>query len=361
MMRRWAPAIAALAACSPPPQGATWRRLDVAPAVHFHGAVGLGDEVWAFGATVPPRSEQIHFDGRDWREDLEGAPLTALAGASAADYSGGPSGVQDTLLSPSYGEGPFDLLRVLADSDDLIELTDVWGTGAEDIWVTALVEDIDDPTRVYRWDGAAWSTVEAVRDVGEWSGLLTYERGCSSEAGRQWIATNKIDGGPYPQILHGSETGWSLLIWHSAVAFALQDGGGVVRALACAGASIWPIVHVENPTSSDMVAIWEGAGWGGPLQLEQTGSGVLRLSGVWAADARNGWVVGAEDVDGSLEPRVWRVMDRRADLVPLDSLDLPSLPAAEGDDYSVLRAVWQTASGRVFVFGVDGIVLELGG
>jgi hypothetical protein len=50
-----------------------------------------------------------------------------------------------------------------------------------------------------------------------------------------------------------------------------------------------------------------------------------------------------------------------AALVPLDGLDLPTFPPTASDDYAVLRAVWQTASGRVFVFGVDGIVLEVAG
>lgn len=300
-----------------------WTRVEIegANGLHVERAVGIGDEGWAFGTKFDDgRKRVLHLDSEGWAYEGDSAELGGewLIAASPGD----------SLRSFTQAFA-LDYLSDLAERGPVL---DVWGRDQDDAWAIATDEEDPSTMRVFHLE-FEWRVVESLLAFGE----LQFERGCDDGAGRRWIGAESPDG---PVLVHGTGPEWSILL--------LGDETERLRSLACAPGATWAAVGA----SSDRLVQVDPDGALETIELE--GDGTVRLASMWLEAAGDGWVVGA--LDGV--PMAWRVSGTDGMSSPLGDLELPEVPALTADDYPVLRAVWRTASRRVFVFGVDGLVLE---
>jgi hypothetical protein len=322
-------AIALVAGCGESP---SWQRLDIG-ALHGIDVVEVshrGESMWVVGQR-DGATPVVHFDGTSWRE-LAAPPI-----AAHAIWASGESDVY------AAGDGLVRWEGAGWTAVDLgsAEVTDVWGSAPDDVWAITTVPPAPGPyfpSHLFHFDGASWAEIpggladlEFANPDEETSFAL--QEGCASNSADVWISAHLgwslADEG---DVFHWDGATWAAV--HPGAAWTSESGD--VLDLACAGGEAWTIAWDYYGEPPHQVLRSDGGAWT-PMPSPDA---VLDV--VWGTRNGVGWAIGTDaDV-----PQVWRLADGVA------------TPTLGDDAMDGLRAGVTTDSGRTFMFGDDGVVLE---
>ena len=330
-----------------------WAVVDVpeAAGIHVEDASGVGEVVWAVGHRDPARGAVLVVEGDTWiAMDTPDLPPLARVFAASEDEVWAAA-YQDLDPAP---EDPYPPLwrwdgaawTAVEPAPGIASVKDVWGTGPDDVWIAARVEELRAP-RVFHWDGDGWTAHDELAALGghdpEWERFVNLRSGCRLDTGEVWVAasvndTLAISGHTF----HFDGSSWTLQPW-------LEDASdyNAPDQLACAGDEMWAIGSVDGEGGA--ITRRDGDRW---TRMNEARPDAW-FGGSWAgADAL--WVVGESRTAEGDQPRaqIWRADGTGTTAVaeiPVDPTDRRGL---------ALRAVWQTDTGRTLAFGDDGLVLE---
>ncbi len=339
-----------LPACSGGDPGELWVPVEdeLLEGVNFGLVWGVGDDIWM--SAEPPDDPSIntvvHFDGDRWEYVAEGQGLGEHISALWA------SGPDDLWVVATNRPGGDSLWH--GDGSTWVQVTDAftglsapaalvidaWGSAADDVWVAAELEDGDDA--VLRYDGETWQVMFQMAVEPDYAGRLL--GGCSYDRDDVvlWASTTLLpESGSMSSMFRWDGAGWNE-VSYGDVSLLCPQGGGA-----------WGIngtyTDAVDPLPRDLVHSDGDGGWE-PLMLFDEPSSI---DDVWIDDGGEGWILGFEiPADVSYEneiAEIWRLSDG------IVTPTLASGPVLHAGD---MRSVWQTASGRVFAFGSEDLVLE---
>ena len=351
MRTAWALLLVSLA-CDAPASDWTVAAVPEATGIHFEDASGIGETVWAVGHRDLARGAVLVVEGDTWTaiDTPDIPPLARVFAASedevwAAAYQELDTGAGDPY--PPLWRWDGSAWTAVEPAPGIASVADVWGTGPDDVWIAARIEELRAP-RVFHWNGEGWTAHDELAALGEHDPeeerVINLTSACGLSTGEVWVAasvhdTLAISGHTF----HFDGSSWTLHPW-------LQDASNynAPDLLACAGDEIWAIGSVD--LEGGVITRRDGDRW---TRVDAARPDAW-FGGSWAS-ADMLWVVGQKRAaaDGD-QPRaqVWRVADTGSTAVD----DIPSDPT-DGQG-PALRAIWQTDAGRTLAFGHDGLVIE---
>lgn len=151
--------------------GDSWQQVDIPSPTeeeqHFSFFAAWSSSptnVFAVGYEDDDLGLVFHYDGTEWSkmEVPEATPLTGVWGSSASDvYAVGPgvgySWWPDTVRIIHFDGATWNETGFPEATNQQIKLADVWGSGPDDVFVTAIDADYLSQTSVWHFDGNEWS------------------------------------------------------------------------------------------------------------------------------------------------------------------------------------------------------------
>jgi hypothetical protein len=216
--------------------GASWAHQNGVSGMGQHPAWGSGpNDIWAWSQVWghPMRLQILHYDGSEWSLSHE------------VVYSGTSLG-------------------------GIIEASDAWGTGPDDVWVVG-VQDADNiytAPFIVHYTGGAWVGVAPPPDTEHAHSVWT------SEPGDVWLITE--DG-----LFHDTGAGWELVPEAPSATMVRGTSSGDVFV-----------------AGTNTVHRWVGDGTFEPLG-DTSSADILRrrIYGMWVDSADSIWTVGSQDGD----------------------------------------------------------------
>jgi hypothetical protein len=302
------------------------------------------NDAWTVGSAIVPASSGnpssaiSHWNGTSWQAAVLPASMSAIS------------------LSDVWGSGPNDVYAVGATSNKgqiihwdgaswtaVFDATrgqlfkSIWGSGPQDVWVTS------DPGGLVHWDGSTWQFVvsESNRRYVSICGGGPGDMSVLDETGnlRHWDGTKStpvdVQGVASLQSIWQPPRGslWAT----SEQGLVLNQQGDSWRTLprqldtaigGLAGASARERFAIQGQS----ILSWDGAAWKTSLVLNS------RLAGIWALDDTHAWAVGAGGTIAAWDGKAWK----RTDFVGTQSLN----------------GVWGAASDDVWAVGSKSTILH---
>jgi hypothetical protein len=335
---------ALLVSCSDAPRE-SWVRLedDLLEGVRFGPIWEAGKDTWMI--VGPPEDlltfSVLHFDGDRWAYVAEGQwpgeqrrgllafvpdDLWVVAGTGEEFHLWQGDGSSWTLVGDAFtGLGAPGT-----------NVTAVWGTATDDLWVAAELEDGDDVA--LRYDGETWHVMFRMAVIPDYDGRL--RRGCSLDR-HDVVLWGRSTTLPQSGFMHAMFR-WDGEAWNEV------PYGNV--SLLCQGGGAWGIGSDDDGPGPEDLFHSDGAGGWEPLMLFDEPSS---MRDVWIDDHGDGWILGFEGAEslgyGTARAEIWRLSDG------VVTPTLANGPALYDGDLENVRA---TASDRVFAFGWADLVLE---
>jgi hypothetical protein len=342
-------ALVLVGGCSP---SVPWERVtdEVFEGVDIGRVWGAGEDIWVtVNRLDPPATQVVHFDGADWRR-MEGEfPEIRRMWASSPDdlwlagdelWHWDGAGWSSVDLAPALGGGSY-------------EQGGVMGSGPDDVWVSVYTEGIEfDVSHALRYDGQTWT------EAHEFTPMSTDNPDDYIGAGA--VCANGPDDVWFGAILgtDSIEPPRAYYRWNGVEWMVMEMPGWVSHSHFCAGERPWSLSG--NEFENDTLSRPAGDGWISAEPPVNGGRDYIKFAALWVSSANEAWIAGTQGERDPIRNRrgqVWRYADDEW----IETIEpggiLPDLVIDE-EDSPGLRGIWQTASGRVFLFGPYGLAWE---
>jgi hypothetical protein len=170
--------------------GTSWKIVRTGPDRPLYGLDGTGaDNVFAVGSGFV-----LHFDGQQWSEvevdsawNLRNVWASMDGGAFAVGVDQNERPLMVHFDGIAWSVVPMEWPA------DLYSLSDVWGTGPDNIYVVGIANGLSNGTMVFHFDGESWSLTAQLNIYGYrlWGfnerNIFSAGRGTSHFDGKNWI------------------------------------------------------------------------------------------------------------------------------------------------------------------------------
>lgn len=321
-----------------------WRRVeaDAVADVSFRAVHGAGEDIWALGQVFDiPVATVVRYDGERWSR-VEGSVQPP---ASTSIWT---SGADNLWLAGSElwrwdgaNWANIDVSQALGGA--MAAVTDVWGTGPNDVWVVAQVEvEGLGPSHVLHYDGSTWverGDFANYLDPATTGEFIRLGAGCAVAPDDVWVVGTH-------HLLSPAEMTSELHHWDGERWTFIADGASVFD-LVCAAGRPWLARVVQEFSEDSWLEAPEG------LIEGSRADGLYRA--IFIDETGDGWIAGARED----RPQVWRWSGRQlVETIDDDVGDLEGFESVSVGENFGLRAVWQLSSGRALIFSVGGLVYE---
>jgi hypothetical protein len=252
--------------------GQTWAPDDLGPMASINRLAGTGpSDVWAVGTGLGAESVDVyHFDGASWTKATDGDTtlLSAWATGSADAWAVGFWGEIRHWDGRAWSLADADLAASSATSDGGPGGA-VWGSAADDVWVS-------DGVGLLHWDGRTWARVD--------SGSSVTVTGPFWGSGRDDVWSVGTDG-RQNLMVHWDGRSWTT----SLRVGAAGDGSSLGAVWGSGPRDVWAAGFTAY-SSHALLYHWDGATW----SLDETMMGAP--GSLWGSGPDDVWAAGQDSV-----------------------------------------------------------------
>jgi hypothetical protein len=283
-----------------------------------------------------------HYDGKSWEDVGLNVNLPSIRGiwGSSADniYVVGRAFIEDTNPDPMIWNGVFRQEGIYHfdgtswEEEDMLDfkypLDEIWGSSANDIYVTAT----QDKT-VFHYDGNSWELVEMGATNNRFKSIW------GSSANDVYLgglhSTNPTGGNPTSSIFHYDGNSWEEVVRNGNWNY-FKDMWG----------SSSDNVYAVGPGNAGKVLHYDGVSWEEEV-VDPNMPGNKYFMGVWGSSANDVYVVGKPGSNSELYSNVYHY----------DGISWERVYT--GTDYSLID-IWGSSSEDIYSIGWDGKILHYG-
>ena len=284
----------------------------------------------------------LHYDGTSWEYVGLNVNLPAIRGiwGSSANnvYVVGRAFIEDTNPDPKIWNGVFRQEGIYHydgtswKEEDMLDfrypLDEVWGSSANDVYVTAT----QDKT-VFHYDGNSWELLEMGATNHRFKAIW------GSSANDVYLgglhSTNPAGGNPTSSIFHYDGNSWEEVVRNNRWNY-FKDMWG----------SSADNVYAVGPGNAGKVLHYDGISWEEEI-VDPNMPGNKYFIGIWGSSANDVYVVGKPGSNSELHSNIYHF-----DGVSWERINT-------GTDYNLID-IWGSSSEDIYTIGWDGKVLHYG-